>query len=74
MLLTKRLPQLKHWVSSLAYPNSLGTKGYVVVVVVDDASYKNKLSTDRRITKEACGVIIQIDFLSFFCKKNQIDF
>ena len=22
------------WVSSLAYPNSLGTKGYVVVVVV----------------------------------------
>jgi len=36
MLLTKRLPQLKHWVSSLAYPNSLGTKGYVVVVVVDD--------------------------------------
>jgi len=71
MLLTKRLPQLKHWVSSLAYPNSLGTKGYVVVivVVVDDASYKNKLSTDRRITKEACGVIIQIDFLSFFVKK-----
>jgi len=72
MLPTKRLPQLKHWVSSLAYPNSLGTKGYVVVVivvVVDDASYKNKLSTDRRITKEACGVIIQIDFLSFFVKK-----
>jgi len=67
MLLTKRLPQLKHWVSSLTYPNSLGTKGYVVVV--DDASYKNKLSTDRRITKEACGVIIQIDFLSFFVKK-----
>jgi hypothetical protein len=24
------------WVSSLAYPNLLGTKGYVVVVVVDD--------------------------------------
>jgi hypothetical protein len=23
------------WVSSLAYPNLLGTKGYVVVVVVD---------------------------------------
>jgi len=66
MLLTKRLPKLKHWVSSLTYPNSLGTKGYVVV---DDASYKNKLSTDRRITKEACGVIIQIDFLSFFVKK-----
>ena len=24
------------WVSSLAYPNSLGTKGYIVVVVVAD--------------------------------------
>jgi hypothetical protein len=29
------------WVSSLAYPNLLGTKGYVVVVVVDkDATEK----------------------------------
>jgi hypothetical protein len=27
------------WVSSLAYPNLLGTKGYVVVVVVDDVNY-----------------------------------
>jgi hypothetical protein len=26
------------WVSSLAYPNLLGTKGYVVVVVVDEDS------------------------------------
>jgi len=24
------------WVSSLAYPNSLGTKGFVVVVVVSE--------------------------------------
>ena len=28
------------WVSSLAYPNSLGTKGYVVVVVVVVVVYK----------------------------------
>jgi hypothetical protein len=26
------------WVSSLAYPNLLGTKGYVVVVVVVEAT------------------------------------
>jgi hypothetical protein len=26
------------WVSSLAYPNLLGTKGYVVVVVDDESS------------------------------------
>jgi hypothetical protein len=29
------------WVSSLAYPNLLGTKGYVVVVVVVEAWAKS---------------------------------
>jgi hypothetical protein len=29
------------WVSSLAYPNLLGTKGYVVVVVDDDVVERN---------------------------------
>jgi hypothetical protein len=28
------------WVSSLAYPNLLGTKGYVVVVAMDDLTLK----------------------------------
>jgi hypothetical protein len=39
------------WVSSLAYPNLLGTKGYVVVVVVVDALFNlmvaNVLSHDH---------------------------
>jgi hypothetical protein len=30
------------WVPSLAYPNLLGTKGYVVVVVDDDDRITNR--------------------------------
>jgi hypothetical protein len=37
------------WVSSLAYPNLLGTKGYVVVVVVVQIV---NLSCDAGITQE----------------------
>jgi hypothetical protein len=38
------------WVSSLAYPNLLGTKGYVVVVVVAAVSFSALESV-----KPACG-------------------
>jgi hypothetical protein len=34
------------WVSSLAYPNLLGTKGYVVVVVEDQPQSMGSLSTN----------------------------
>ena len=33
------------WVSSLAYPNSLGTKGYVVVVIVVMGSQTSALAS-----------------------------
>jgi hypothetical protein len=40
------------WVSSLAYPNLLGTKGYVVVVVVVVTSLFWMKEIDMELTSE----------------------
>jgi hypothetical protein len=46
------------WVSSLAYPNLLGTKGYVVVVVV--------VVVDIYIERD--HLVYELNSLNFVCK------
>ena len=49
------------WVSSLAYPNSLGTKGYVVVVVVVILKFKVFVThTKKEILMEDLYFLLEI--------------
>jgi len=48
------------WVSSLAYPNSLGTKGYVVVVD-DDTSHFSEASSVCYLGAMLCGLVCMLD-------------
>jgi hypothetical protein len=46
------------WVSSLAYPNLLGTKGYVVVVVVEWNVLHDGRQPNKHVDKDAKRVIL----------------
>ena len=58
------------WVSSLAYPNSLGTKGYVVVVVAAAAAaaeiYLNSRNEMFPISQHVVFIFIRIIILLIY--------